>query len=312
MKTIAFPAQDTSVASPFGGIRKLLGRVSPGFWFTLPALILYVIFFVGPFLNSIYLSLTDWDGVRPFNFIGLENYQRLLNDPLMWKALGNNVIWVLFGTAAPIAIGLILAVLLWARTRGQLFFRTIYFMPVVMSPVVVGIIWGWIYNPLIGILNRALTSVGLGELAKGWLGDPSVALYAVLVAAIWGHLGFVIVILFAGLQKVDVDLIDAAKIDGANAVQRFFNVIIPQLRHVLTMVTVHTIIGGFNVFDLVFIMTGGGPANATEVLGTYTYKKGFVESDVGYGSALSMVMTALALVAAIIFMRLREREEEME
>ncbi|MCA9894598.1 MAG: sugar ABC transporter permease [Anaerolineae bacterium] len=283
-----------------------------GYIFVLPALVMYIIFFLYPFLSSIYLSLTDWDGINPMNYIGLENYQRLLGDPQMWNALGHNITWVLVGTFAPIAIGLLLAVLLWSNTRGQLVFRTVYFMPVVMSSVVVGIIWGWVYNPIFGFLNHLLEAVGLGGLARGWLGETNTALYAVMVAAIWQYVGFCVVILFAGLQKVDIELIEAARIDGANSWQRFINVIIPQLRHVLTMVTAYTVIGGFNVFDIVFILTKGGPANATELIATYTYKKSFQENDVGYGAALSMVMTILALVATIIFMRIRSRGEELE
>ncbi|MBZ0301652.1 MAG: sugar ABC transporter permease [Anaerolineae bacterium] len=287
-------------------------RHRAGYFFVLPALVMYAIFFIYPFLSSVYLSMTDWDGVKPMNFVGLSNYQKLLGDPLMWVSLGHNLIWVIIGTIAPIAIGLLLAVLLWGRTRGQLIFRTIYFMPVVMSAVVVGIIWGWIYNPIFGFLNRFLTAVGLEGLARGWLGETNTALFAVLAAAIWQHVGFCVVILFAGLQKVDIELIDAARIDGANSWQRFLNVILPQIRHVLTMVTVFTVIGGFNVFDIVFVLTRGGPANATELIATYTYRKSFSENQVGYGSALSMVMTVLALAATIIFMRIRSRGEELE
>lgn len=280
-----------------------------GFYFVLPALLLYAVFFLYPFLRTIYLSMTDWNGVVTPVFTGLQNYQRLLSDSQMWSSLGNNVIWVVIGTAAPIIIGLFLSVVLWTGARGSLFFRTIYFLPVVVSPVIIGVIWSWIYNPLFGILNYSLRSVGLGGLAKGWLGEPSTALYAVLVTAIWSYIGFCVVVLYSGLQKVDSQLVDAAKIDGANAWTRFRHVIIPQISSVLTMVLVYTVIGGFNVFDLVFIMTRGGPANASEVIASYTYEKAFQENEVGYGAALSMVMTLIALIAAIITLRLRGREE---
>jgi raffinose/stachyose/melibiose transport system permease protein len=280
-----------------------------GFYFVLPALLLYGVFFLYPFIRTIYLSMTDWNGVVAPVFTGLQNYQRLLGDSQMWSSLGNNVIWVIVGTAAPIIIGLFLSVVLWSGAKGSLFFRTIYFLPVVVSPVIIGVIWSWIYNPLFGILNYSLRSVGLGNLAKGWLGEPSTALYAVLVTAIWSYIGFCVVVLYSGLQKVDGQLVDAAKIDGANAWTRFRHVIIPQISSVLTMVLVYTVIGGFNVFDLVFIMTRGGPANASEVIASYTYEKAFQENEVGYGAALSMVMTLIALVAAIITLRIRGREE---
>lgn len=280
-----------------------------GLYFVLPALILYAVFFLYPFFVTIYLSMTEWNGVRPPVFTGLENYKRLLSDSLMWFSLRNNLIWVVVGTALPIIIGLALSVVLWTGAKGSIVLRTVYFLPVVISPVIIGVIWGWIYNPIFGILNHSLRSVGLGNLAKGWLGEPSTALYAVLITAIWSYIGFCVVVLFSGLQKVDTQLIDAAKIDGANAWTRFRHVIIPQISSVLTMVIVYTVIGGFNVFDLVFIMTGGGPANASEVIATYTYKKSFVEGEVGYGASLSMVMTLVALIAAITTLRLRGREE---
>jgi raffinose/stachyose/melibiose transport system permease protein len=227
----------------------------------------------------------------------------------MWHSLRNNLIWVVLGTALPITIGLLLSVLLWAGAKASIVFRTIYFLPVVISPVVIGVIWGWIYNPIFGLLNVGLNAAGLGFLAKGWLGDPNTALYAVLITAVWSYVGFCVVVLYSALQKVDADLIDAATLDGANGWQRFRDVIVPQIAPVLTMVTVYTIIGGFNVFDVVFIMTRGGPANASELIATYTYKKSFVEGEVGYGAALSMVMTILALSATVVALKLRSKAD---
>ena len=226
----------------------------------------------------------------------------------MWAALGNNVIWVVIGTAVPVFLGLVLAVMLWSNARGSIVYRTVYFLPVVLSPVVIGIIWMWIYNPIFGLLNVSLRAVGLGDWAIGWLGESETALYAVLVTAIWSYLGFCIVVLFAGLQKVDPELVAAARVDGANAQQRFRHVIVPQIRPVLTMVIVYTVIGGFNVFDVVWVMTQGGPNNATEVIATYTYEVAFRANEYGYGATLSMVMSLVALLAAWATMRLRRAE----
>jgi raffinose/stachyose/melibiose transport system permease protein len=281
-----------------------------GWLFVLPALLLYLYFVLYPFLVSIYYSLTDWDGAQPVKqFVGLANYQELLGDNLMWQALWHNLIWIVIGTVAPILIGLLLGVLLWTGTRGRTLFRTIYFLPVVLAEVVVGIIWNWIYHPLFGALNQSLRVVGLEAYTRGWLGDPSTALLSLLITAIWGYYGFCFVIIMAGLQNVDIDLIEAATIDGANSWQRFIHIIIPQLRHVLTMITTYTLIGGFSVFGIVFVMTQGGPGTATQVIATYTYRKAFQESALGYGAALSMVMTILSLVASYIFIRLREQQE---
>ena len=182
-------------------------------------------------------------------------------------------------------------------------------MPQVLSTVVIGIVWNWIYNPIFGILNESLDAVGLEDISRGWLGDPDVALYAVLVAAIWATIGFVFVIFLAGLQNVSKDLLEAATVDGANAWQRFWNVTVPQMASVINVVIALLLIGGFSVFDIIFVMTGGGPANATEVLATYTYKEAFTQNHVGYASTLSVVITVISLIASVTFIRLRERQE---
>lgn len=292
---------------------KWMNANKTGLLFILPSLIMYAIFFISPFITSIYYSLTEWNGVDPVKqFIGFENYTNLLRDKLLGLSLTHNIIWVIIGTAAPIIIGLPLAVILANIKRGRLFFQTGYFLPYVLSGVVVGMIWGWIYNPLFGLLNFILKSIGLGSLSRGWLGDPSTALYSVIAAAVWGYFGFCVVIFLAGLQNIDTDLLEASRIDGANAVQQFFYIIIPQLRHVLNMVLVYTLIGGLNVFDIVQIMTMGGPANHTELIGTYTYKISFQQSNIGYGTTLSMVMTILSLILSYAFMILRERGEVSE
>ena len=281
-----------------------------GWAFVAPAVLIYAFFFIQPFFYSIYYSLTDWNGADPVKqFVGLSNYIKLAGDSLLWQALGHNLIWVIIGTVAPIAIGLLLGVLIWTGALGRVVFRTIYFLPVILSEVVVAIIWNWIYHPLFGAVNQILRGIGLDHLARGWLGDPQTALLALLITAIWTYYGFCFVIIMAGLQNVDISLVEAATIDGANGWQRFIHVIVPQLSHVITMITAFTLIGGFNVFGTVFVMTQGGPGTATQVIATYTYRKAFQESQVGYGAALSMVMTLLSLVTSYIFIRLRERQE---
>lgn len=281
-----------------------------GYAFVVPALALYLFFVAYPFVQSVYFSLTSWDGAQPVKeFVGLANYARLFSDRLLWQSLMHNLIWIILGTFTPIAIGLFLGVLLWSGARGMVVFRTIYFLPVILADVVIAIIWNWIYNPMMGAANQVLRLIGLGFLARGWLGDPHTALPALIGAAIWSYYGFCFVVIMAGLQNVNIELIEAATIDGANAWQRLVSVIIPQLRHVLTMITALTLMGGFSVFGIVFVMTQGGPGTATQVIATYTYRKAFQENDIGYGAALSMVMTVLSLVSSYVFIRLRERGE---
>lgn len=280
-----------------------------GILFIVPGLLIYLVFMIYPFLSTIYLSFTNWNGVAPTKeWVGLSNYVRMFGDGAALKAFLNNVVWVIIGTISPVVLGLFEALLVWTSRRGSLVFRTLFFLPFVLPLVVVGIVWQWIYHPLFGVVNKVLDGVGLEGLSRGWLADPHTVLYAVLIAAIWGATGFCFLILHAALQNVDMSTVEAAMIDGANWFQRARSVIIPQIAPQLTMVTAVTLIGGFAVFDIVFVMTGGGPGNASEVLATYTYKAAFQQNQAGYGSALAMLITVLSLVSAVVFVRLRERQ----
>jgi raffinose/stachyose/melibiose transport system permease protein len=279
-----------------------------GIALVIPVMIMVVLFFIVPLVNALYYSVTDFDGINPNpTFIGLGNFERMFSDPKMWHALGNNLIWILIGTAAPMVIGLLVAMLLWTLRRGSVVYRVAFFLPFVLPGVAIGIVWGWIYDPVSGMLNQALRLVGLGHLARGWLGEPDVALYAVLVTAIWAGTGFAIVIFLSALRNVDVELVDASRIDGANAAQRLWYIILPQIMPVFLMVLTLTLVGGFSVFDIIFVMTGGGPAEATDVLGTYSYNNAFKLSDIGYGTTLALLITALSVPIAILLNRLQRR-----
>jgi len=283
-------------------------RAYYGALFVIPALLIYLVFMIYPFLNTIYLSFTNWNGIAPDKeWVGLSNYVRIFQEGPALQAFVNNVVWVVIGTIAPVVLGLFEALLVWSGARASLLFRTLFFLPFVLPLVVVGIVWQWIYHPLFGVLNKVLDGIGLDGVSRGWLADPHTALYAVLIAAIWGATGFCFLILHASLQNVDTSTVEAAMIDGAGWFRRAWSVVIPQIAPQLTMVTAVTLIGGFAVFDIIFVMTGGGPGNASQVLATYTYKTAFQQNEAGYGSALAMLITILSLVSAIVFVRLRER-----
>lgn len=287
-------------------------RYRAGYIFLMPAFLLYALFMVYPFFQSIYLSFTDWNGATTVkHFVGLKNFRKLLDDNLLWTSLQHNLIWVAIGTIGPLVVGFLLAVLLSTSARGFALFRTAYFMPQVLSPVIIGIAWGWIYNPLFGILNKGLDGIGLEAVSRGWLGDPKFALYAVLVAAMWAETGFVFVIFLAGLQNVSKDLLEAATLDGANAWRRFWDVTLPQMANIVTVVASFLLIGGFSVFDIIFVMTGGGPANSTDVIATYAYTEAFTQNNVGYASTLTLVMTVITLIVSVLFIRVRERGGEV-
>jgi raffinose/stachyose/melibiose transport system permease protein len=282
------------------------------FLFILPAFLIYAVFMLYPFINSVGLSFTDWNGATATKeFVGIDNYLEMPRDPDLLSAFRNNVVWIVFGTVVPIVIGLTLALILWSNTRGSLAFRTLFFLPTVIPVVVIGLVWQWIYHPLYGVLNSALEFVGLDSLTRGWLGDSTTALPSVLAAAIWGAFGFVTVVLYAGLQNVDIGTVEAAEVDGANWWQRARYVVIPQIAPVLTLVTAITLIGGFAVIDFVIVMTGGGPGDASEVLGSFAYEQGFQSNRVGYGAALSTLITAMSLIAAVVFVGLRERKRDL-
>lgn len=274
----------------------------------LPVIVITVTFFLFPMISALYYSVVDFDGLDPTPpFVGLANFTEMLTDRQTWHALGNNAIWIVIGTVSPMIIGLLLAVLIWSTRQASSLYRLLFFLPFVLPQVAIGIVWGWIYDPVRGWLNRILDAIGLGSLARGWLGDPDTALYAVLATAIWATCGFVTMIILSALRNIAVELIDAGLIDGAGAVRRLWHIILPQIMPVYLMVLTLTLVGGFSVFDIVFIMTGGGPANATEVLGTYAYSSAFQLNRISYGTVLALLITVLSVPFAVGINRLQRR-----
>jgi raffinose/stachyose/melibiose transport system permease protein len=279
-----------------------------GVLLVLPTVVIMAVFLVFPLGNAFYYVFVDFNGIDPTPpFVGLANFAELAQDPDVWGAFRNNVIWIVIGTAAPLVLGLGLALLLWGVQRGAALYRVAFFLPFVLPPVAVGVVWGWIYEPTRGWLNRVLEAVGLESITRGWLGDPDTALYAVLATAIWTAVGFVFVIILSALRNVDTEQVDASLLDGANWFQRLRYVVLPQIMPVFVMVTAITLIGGFAVFDLVFVMTGGGPADASDVLGTVAYSNAFQLNRISYGTTLALVVTALAIPFAVWLDRVQRK-----
>jgi raffinose/stachyose/melibiose transport system permease protein len=280
---------------------------SSAYLYIAPALAVYAVFFLWPAFKLIQLSLQKWDGLSTPAYIGFDNYQKLLfEDPLFWKAFWNNASWMLAAIIIPVFVGLILAILL-VRTKihGRVIFRTIYFLPQVISSVVVAIIWNWIYNPSFGALNAFFDLLGLDALKLGWLGDLNLALPSVFIAWSWVHYGFTMVIFIAALQGIDEVYFDAAKVDGANSWQQFVHILIPFIRAPLTTVILITAISSFQVFDLVFILTHGGPAYATMVLPIYMLDNAFAFRKVGYGAAISVALGFFIVTISYFFLKAR-------
>jgi raffinose/stachyose/melibiose transport system permease protein len=280
----------------------------PALLFLLPPLAVYVAFVIWPAAQVLLYSFQTWDGISAPRPAGLDNFVRLFGDPIFLRALGNNIAWMLAAVTVPVSIGLGLAILVTrAPLIGRGFFRLAFYMPQVLNPVAVAIIWGWIYDPSFGALNRILGSVGLGGLTHTWLGTTATALPSVFVAWTWLHYGFVMVLFIAALQGIDEEYFDMARIDGAGPWPQFRHVIVPFIRGPLVVVVLITAISSFQVFDLVYLLTSGGPANSSIVLPLHMLDHAFVYRNVGYASAIAVTMTAVILVMSIVILRNRAR-----
>lgn len=278
--------------------------------FVLPALVFYLVFVFGSLVNTLRLSLYEWDGASPnMVWVGLGNYVTLLQDPLMWSSLLHNIIWILTTVLIPTSFALILAVQLTTdRLRGVTLFRVGFFMPSIVSMVVVSIVWGWIFNPKYGVINTTLASLGLNGLRHAWLGDPKTVLGALLTAGSWTHYGFCMVIFLAALQSIDKSYFEVAEIDGANAVQTFFHVTVPLLKNTITLLVLNSMIGSFKVFDIIWVSTKGGPYHSSEVVSTYLYNKAFFMNETGSGAAIAIALSLIIAICSAVYFKLSERE----
>ncbi len=273
--------------------------------FIAPAMVFYLGFLVYPMLFSLVTSFFDWDGLTPLTaFVGFKNYFDILFvDPVTRVALINNIYWTFGALVVPTSIGLLLALALNRGLPGTIAFRTIFYGPAVLPLVAVGLIWSWMYNPNFGALNVMLESVGLGNFTGGWLSDYDQALPATFATYVWGSVGFPMILYLAGLQSINKEYYEAARIDGANAFQQFWHVTMPGLRESHVIVLSLAMIGGFKVFDLIYTMTYGGPGRATQVLGTWMYFQAFQYYHAGYGAAIAWVIATIVLVIAIPYIR---------
>jgi raffinose/stachyose/melibiose transport system permease protein len=284
-------------------------RLSP--WlFLAPALAIYTIVVVYPMVYSAYLSLFRWDGVAPtMVFVGLRNYINLVTqNDVFWIALKNNAVWLIAALLLPTSIGLGLALLLNMKFRGSAIFRSIFYFPAVLSLAVVGLIWTWIYQPDLGLLNQALGALGLKGLQRNWLSDPLIAIYPVILAATWNAVGLPMLLFLAGLQTVPPELLEAAKIDGAGAFRRFIHVTFPLLRETTLIVLAITAINALKAYDIVYAMTNGGPANRTQLLSTWMYFLTYNYNTVGEGTAIAVILFLLTLIFAIPYLRIMTRK----
>jgi len=276
--------------------------------FAAPALLVYLAFLVYPAIYSIRLSFTNWDGLSPVKkYVGLGNYTKLLHDPVVHTAVRNNLIWALVTVIVPIALGLGLAIAVNSRIYLRPLIRTIFYTPAVLPLVGVGTIWGWLFEPT-GIVNDFLSHIGLGALQHAWLGDSTTAIWAITVPACWVRAGFPMLLYLAALQGIPADYYESARIDGASRWQQFRYITLPSLKGAHAIVFALALIDTARVFDLVIAMTNGGPGNSTQVMGTWMYFNVFQSYNAGYGTAIAVVITIVALIVGIPYVRSQAKE----
>ncbi|MEQ4715192.1 sugar ABC transporter permease [Nonomuraea sp. B19D2] len=281
-----------------------------GYWLYLtPSLLLFLVVIVVPFLMNVGASFTRWSGVGTPRWIGFDNYTRLLKDERFWQSFQHNVGLIVAMAIVPTAIGLVLAAALFdyigkkfgPRTASAL--RAMYYLPQVLPVAVAGVVWGWMLHPSYGAVNQIF------GLDLDWLGDPDLALATVMAVMVWFQLGYPVVIFMAGLQRVDPAYYEAAEIDGASWWRKFWHITLPQIRPEVFVVLLTCTIAALKVFGPIFVLTRGGPGNATMVPSYFSYLNFFQKSNVGYGSAIATVLALIIIVVTFLFLRVQERDQ---
>jgi raffinose/stachyose/melibiose transport system permease protein len=295
------------------------GRSRLSFWLYLVPGALFFLAIIGiPLVMNGYYSLTDWRGIGSPEFVGLDNYVELFGDEVFWTSFRNSVAMIIAMVVIPTLVGLVLASVLF-DVIGQKFhgrvsstLRATYYLPQILPVAVAGILWGWILNPQTGALNVLLRSLGLDSLALNWLGDTSTALPTVMMVMIWVQIGYPVVIFMAALQRVDPELYEAAELDGAGWWVRLRAITLPQIKPEVFVVTLTCTIAALKVFGPIYVLTRGGPENSTNVPSYFAYQNFFPKSQVGYGSAVAMVLTVVVILVSVVILRFQAASERKE
>lgn len=272
-----------------------------GILFILPALLGTVVFIVIPIICSFGLSFAKWDLLNPIQFVGLSNYKEILTEPVFVKIIINTFVYAIATSIFGVIIPLILACIINSKIRGADFYKTAYFLPFVTPMIVIGIIWEWIFDPNIGCLNHLL------HLHINWLYDTNFAMPALIIVSVWKLIGYNMILFLTGLSTINQELLEASKIDGANAYNTFKHVTVPLLSPTIFFVTIITAITSFQVFDLIYVMTQGGPLDSTNVLVYAIYKNAFEYFNVGKASALAYVLFAIIFILTLIQWKLKNK-----
>ncbi|MDZ4719079.1 MAG: sugar ABC transporter permease [Roseiflexaceae bacterium] len=299
-----------NTAQPIRAKRRISRKAITAWLFVLPILLLFLVVVIGPSFAAVYYSFTDWSGIGPAEWVGTANFRKLLFEDMSFrKAFGNNVIWMAIFLIVPVALALLAAGVLAPVKRGGMAFRAAIFIPYILPTVIVAQVWRYLLSPTQGV-GAALANVGILGFDKAFLGQSSTALYAIAFVNNWQWWGFLMVLFLAAMQNIPHDLYEAARLDGASAWQEFRFVTIPGIMPTLVFMLLMTAIWSFLIFDYVYILTQGGPAGSSEVLGTLLYKNAFNRFEAGYASALGLTMSFFAGVIICIYIALRRREAE--
>lgn len=280
--------------------RRTFGKdAGPALFFLAPSLVLFTAFTGAPVVAAFLISFTQWDLFRPPTFVGLSNYTRLMSDPIFGKVMGNTAYFVLASVPLQMGLGLLAALALNRGIRGQTFFRVAYFLPAVTSTIAAALVWSWLFNSNYGLVNALLSGLGVDNVPR-WLASTTWAMPAVIIVSVWQNVGYAMVLFLAGLQNIRPDLYDAAALDNARGWRRLWYITLPMLSPTTFFVLIISIIGSFQVFELVFIMTEAGPANATNTLVYYIYQNGFQFYQMGYASAAAMILFGIVLMITMV------------
>lgn len=279
-----------------------------GLLYVLPAAAVYFYFAIWPTLTTVGLSFMTWDGIVPARWAGLDNYTRIFTDTTLLNAIVHSLVLIVFFAVIPVIVGLMLTALLTQKIRhGMTFFRVVFFLPQVLPLVVVGITWRWLYSEN-GVVNQFLSTIGLGDITRAWLGDYDLALIALGLIGTWTMSGLCMVLFLSGAQKIDPQYYEAATLDGAGAFRQFISITLPELRKEITIAAVITTIAALASFDLVFVTTNGGPANQTTVPGLLVYRLAFNEGNIGGASALAVTLSVI-VIGIVTLIRYIAREK---
>lgn len=274
-----------------------------GLAFLVPALLLFAVFVVYPIVYNVQASTLKWDGVNEGTFVGLGNYAELIADPIFHRTLVNSALWIPLTIVPQGLMGFLLAVALNQKLRGSTVYRALFFIPAILSPVVVGIVWQRIMDPFNGVLTQVGKATGIGFLSNNYLSDPNTAIFAVIFVNVWMWTGFSMLFYLAGLQLIDPSVLEAAKIDGASGLRTLTRITFPLLKSTTLSLVLLGIIGSLKTFELVYVMTEGGPYHASEMLPTFAFLEAFKLQNVGYASAISMVLLVIAIVSSLSMVR---------